>query len=57
MMNGVHYDVNFEINFYLALKIHALLRILSIRMRILPSTLMAQLMNFWAQAHFLVKTK
>jgi len=57
MIIGVHYDVNFLIDFYLALKIHALLRILSIRVRILPSTQMAQLMNFWAQAHFLVKTK
>jgi len=41
MMIGVHYDVNFKIIVYLALKIYALLRILSIRMRILPFTLMA----------------
>jgi len=57
MMIGVHFNVNFYIIFYLALKIYALLRILSIRVRILPSTLMAQWMNFLAQTPFLIKTK
>ena len=53
----VHCDGNFLILVYLALKMYAPLRKLSLHVRILPSILIAQWMNFLAQTLFLVKTK